>query len=707
MVTDGLILFMGREPINAGDCISKLKDKFYRWMNFTIPERKLLIEGSSFYGGITKIESVWGDNCRILNYAIADKQRNQVMKYIVAAPTGSAKTEGLISYCSMLPENITVLISTNLTREADKIAELINKEAIADYNELYKMAFINGKAYIPENPNLPRAYAYHSNVPKEDALNLRDVAKFQILVTTHAFYKNNYSGGTRWDLLAKNRDLHVIDEALETLNEFSVKDSSIKRAIMIFESIQKSNKFKENSIFEKELQLLVDELQVLKDYKGGTNLISSDKSSRIKFKWSTNKINFTLKNFQYQHQLNYNDIYKEPFNKYQLFSEILAQSISSGKSMKHFISTVNFNYIISGKKDESDDARLKTEVIEVINNLNLMNRMGQVYITANQGENSFHRVTDIEPTKSIVCFDATADINEIYKIRRTYLDDIYLSRKVDDLRDYSNVTLYTTTGQTGKQTIDNDLAINILNSVQLGKKTLIVTNLKNEHFFMQRVNSTYSDKIIEVAHWGAITGLNKWNDFDTCIVAGLNHKPKSYAQNRLIISTGDEEIAFGEKQDMLNANIEYSVILAEIIQAINRIRIRQIIDIEGNCDSANIYMILPEQMNAVYKKQIAKHMPNIKILDWILKESNGKKPVSANFDILVKYLETNINQGERKLKKEIIDESNINTNFFRTMMGKSSIQKQAFRDKLLKCGFEIDEVKPRGRKTSLQYFRKI
>ena len=75
----------------------------------------------------TKLQETWEINCLALNNAIHDKDR--IMKYVVSAPTGSAKTANLITYCSMLPSNLTSLISTNLTDEADTMAKEINDEA--------------------------------------------------------------------------------------------------------------------------------------------------------------------------------------------------------------------------------------------------------------------------------------------------------------------------------------------------------------------------------------------------------------------------------------------------------------------------------------------------------------------------------------------------------------------------------------------------
>jgi len=243
-MNDMSILFNGGSPVDTSEFLTRLKAKVSEWGDFAVPLR-------GDYDRLSPLEATWNMNCRALNNAINNKET--VMKYVISAPTGSAKTESLITYCSMLPQSFTALISTNLTDEADNIAQKINDEA----------------QHI-------RAHSYHSKKEDDEKLDIDEVAKFQIVVTTHSFYKNNYAGSDKWAILGAKRDLLVIDEALETMQEYSVKDDSITRAITIFKYIQKSNKFKDDVEFDTELNLLQDELRVLEGSAQGTILQYTD-----------------------------------------------------------------------------------------------------------------------------------------------------------------------------------------------------------------------------------------------------------------------------------------------------------------------------------------------------------------------------------------------------------------------------------------------
>jgi len=642
------LLFTTPMTVDVTKFIAKFTKKYTGWGGIVTPE----------------LETTWKLNCQILNHTINNPTK--VMKYVVSAPTGSAKTENLITYCSMLPDGVTALISTNLTDDADEIAAKINNE--------------KGKVF---------ACSFHS---KND-VNLLTAATYPVVVTTHEFYKKHYAGTPEWDFMVDNRNLLVIDEALDTMKELSVEDTAIARAILIFSHIQKWKKFKNMPRFSKELQYLKDDLKTLNDSKAGTNLIRSDKIWKL---------------------TGGSKILSIEFDKYKIFSEILGAENMDGEkntSLNKLGKALKYSYILTGINDESINKMIKQELKETIDNLNqLKNR--QVYITANIGNKSFNRVTDMMFKKPLVCFDATSTVNKVYSLREQYHKDIDRVEQVKNIRNYKNVSLHKIIDKTGKDNIDKNVATNILSSVKLGNKTLIVTHKKNESFFEQVKEDMYPSKTIEVAHWNAITGKNQWHDFDTCIIAGLNHKPEFYAQNRVIINTDTETTAFGVIQNPLKNAIADSAMIAEIIQAINRIRIRKVIDDKGNCDKANIYVMLPQYKDMAFVRDIKKEMPHIKIKEWKLKSATAIKEGKSHFDVVVKYLVNNLKDGDKIYINTVRDKLKIKDDSYRTMVGKTEGEKQEFKNKLYDYGIEIIEQSDgsRGRerkKYPKRYYSKI
>ncbi len=643
----GVLIFTNPMTVDAGEFMAKFKAKYNKWDAEITP----------------KLEMTWKLNCQVLNHVINHPEKN--IKYIVPAPTGSAKTENLITYCSLLPAGVTALISTNLIAEADNIANKINDEAGEEV-----------------------ACAFHS----ENTTSHTQAATYQIVVTTHAFYKNHYLGDDIWSILGENRDLLVIDEALDTMKEISVEDTAIERAIMIFSHLLKNPKFKNMPRFSKELQWLKDDLEILNNSKEGTHLISSDKLWKL---------------------TGGSKILSITFDRYKIFSEILGSANLDGETntpLNRMGNTIQYHNILTGINDPSGTKKIKDELKETINSLNQLKER-QVYITANNGNKSFNRVTDMIFKKALVCFDATANVNKVYSLRDKYYSDLDIIDRVKDVRNYSNVTMYTAIGQTGKDDIDISIATNILSSVKLGEKTLVVTHKGNRDYFTQAKENLYPEKTIEIAHWNAITGLNDWQKFDTCIVAGLNHKPRYYAQNRTIIHTDGESTAFGEKQNTLNTSIADSAIIVEIIQAINRIRVRKVIDDKGNCDEANIYMILPSRKDLDYKKAIRDEMPNINIKDWDLKTNTTSKKGKAKADIVIEYLSNNLKGGDQIEIYAVRDKLEINIDSYKSMIGKTQAKKEVFEERLRSHGFEITESlegsRGRKRKTPKRYYHKI
>ncbi len=617
-------------PINPIDFVKRFKKKFERWGNIATKE----------------LQETWELNCLAMNAAI--KTQDKVIKYVVSAPTGSAKTENIITYCAMLPEDVTVLIGTNLTEEANRIAKSINEEAKKEL-----------------------ACAYHAST----SLTYKEAAEFRIVVTTHSFYKRNQAGTQKWDIVGRNRDLIIIDEALEMMTEISVKSSDIRRAINLF-----SHLFSHCEKPPKELVRLQEDYDKLVSSGKGTRLISSDVMIPILNK--SGKRTF-IKSLQLPY-------------RYFLFLNMLEDN-----------DAIKFNQILTGINDESSNEIIKNKIIETLTILNSL-KSRQVYITANRGEYSYNKVVISDLRKTIVCFDATADVNYTYELRANYHQDIVKIPKVKNVRDYSNVTLHIALGQTGKTSKLIQQAHCIMENITLGEKTLVVTHKQNESLFQELAIDEYADKIISVAHWGSLTGLNDWQDFDTCVIVGLNHKPKSYSQNRAIANT-DEETAFGEEQQTINNVIADTDLAAEIIQAMNRIRIRKVTDKNGGCMSGDIYLILPLQSSDKLLKLIKAQMPNIKITDWELPDTIVLRERKGHLASVINYLLTTMKVGDSIHIAEPKEKMGINKESYRSVLGKTKERAIEFHSTLFAYGFEIVEKterdkRGRSRKDPTPYF---
>lgn len=608
-----------KSPIDPDLFVATFEVKFTAWKNIVTD----------------KLKETWKQNCLVFNNVIAKK--DEAIKYVVSAPTGSAKTENTITYCSMLPSNIKVLISTNLTSEADRLANDINNES---------------------NDN--RAIAFHS---KND-YTVEDVIDKQVLIVSHEFYKINYSFTEKWEKLIKDRDLMVIDEKLDIFQEMTVHEADINMTLNFFSSLFRKKPYSENKYFYKCLTFLYHDYDNLVNQNNGTVIYSQNKF-------------FTLtSNGQ---KMNIPSIH---VHKYFTFLSFLENY------------NFHFNYYLTGIKDSNRDEIIKRKIINTLETLNSMyNRL--TYTTANQGEYSYHRVINRLSESSFVCFDATSDVNKTYSFRSQYHNDLINIPRVNGVRDYSSVNLYYSNTPTGSSSVDSTLINSLLANIAFGNKTLIITHKSNKELVEEIVKQKYFNHTIEIAHWNALTGLNKWQDFDTCVVIGLNHKPVSYYQNRLLVNS-NEAIAFGQMQQSLYDEIKITDFVAEIIQAINRLRIRKVTTLNGGCDSANIYLTLPSINTAHYIQLIQSHMPNIQVHAWNLPQGTT---ASTNYKSqVVSYLLKSMNSGDRILLNEPRDQLGINVETYKDVVGRSTRKKEDFKKYLNSLGFDITELKVVGAK---------
>lgn len=647
-------------PINSKDFVSKFKRKFQRWGNHITKE----------------LEQTWEQNCFVFNEVIHKK--DDALKYVVSAPTGSAKTENMITYCAMLPTDCTVLISTNLIDEANRIAEAINTEASDD-----------------------RACPFHS----KNRIRLDQAMNFQIMVVTHAFYKNNNISRIKWKRAAKYRDLVIIDEAINTIREASVTLNDVRIAVNLFEGLHdeilkkedlyqleslfnpESKTYIQNNVikFEIELRNLIDEFNNLEDIfqspEQGTKIVHEDTLIDMSDEKDTSRMKplaFVMP-------------------KFSDFINILKRN------------RIKCNKILTGIDDESNDNLIKEKIIETLENLNFFLEK-QTYITAVNGIHSLNRVKDYLPRQSIVCLDATADVNKIYELREKYHGDIVRVPRIENVRDYSSVELFTKPMATSKKKITKDVLEEVLKSIAFGNETLFVISKRNKDILEELLSGdSYKQHTTDIATWGSLTGLNKWQTFDSCVIVGLNHKPKQHSQNRNIIST-DNAIAFSvAQQNTINQDIARSDLVAEIVQAMNRIRIRKVTSSDGKCDNATIYLSLPTTDYSEYLTSIQQHMTNINCQDWNL---NVQSIELSAYDQVISYLNDHLDIGDKVKINSLRDVVPMKNETFRCAVGKTAKGKQEFDRKAKAQGYQIlkeleSDSRGRTKKNPTRYIRRL
>ena len=155
-----------------------------------------------------------------------------------------------------------------------------------------------------------------------------------------------------------------------------------------------------------------------------------------------------------------------------------------------------------------------------------------------------------------------------------------------------------------------------------------------------------------MAHWGAIDGKNEWQDYDAVALYGLPYLDRIQPEASLIAIKqwgGGKVTDTAEYQRDID-RLYWGHIAVKVVQAINRVRCRRIIDRQGNCSVTDVYLLLPPKAQAAnITKQIAKAMPHIKGRMWHSPVAKKKLRRSSYEEPLLSYLRI-LGRGEHLAK---------------------------------------------------------
>jgi hypothetical protein len=155
----------------------------------------------------------------------------------------------------------------------------------------------------------------------------------------------------------------------------------------------------------------------------------------------------------------------------------------------------------------------------------------------------------------------------------------------------------------------------------------------------------------DVGHWGAIDGRNDWSDYDTAVIFGLHYRTRVWSTNLFFALRGYQDDYWSEypdwnEHDNVHQVMEQRQLSVSIIQAINRIRCRRVIDAQGRSPSADIYTVLPkDQTGDAILRDILVDMPCIQEVPWAF-ELDGPTVATvrkgSSHEALITYMTTRL-----------------------------------------------------------------
>jgi hypothetical protein len=168
-----------------------------------------------------------------------------------------------------------------------------------------------------------------------------------------------------------------------------------------------------------------------------------------------------------------------------------------------------------------------------------------------------------------------------------------------------------------------------------------------EDTIRKKWGQTSKFKDFSVGHWNAVDGRNTWQDFDTAVILGLPYRPQTWATNTFWALQGPQDdhwLSSPEWKQYKNVRreMEQRQMSVSVIQAINRIRCRHVIDGEGRCPPADIFIVLTEDaMGDAILDDIKADMPGLDVRPWdfALDPPKAKKPrVGSSHERLITYM---------------------------------------------------------------------
>ena len=573
--------------------------------------------------------------------------------WIVVQPaTGTGKTQGAIVYCSLLDlsNHPGALIVTRLINDANMIAAQINE--------------LSGREV---------AIAHHS----ESDSKLVDLKDWPVLVITHRAYEMalDFLGqdGTiqqtwpffhEWD--GQRRKLVIIDECLDLVDHSRVDLDSLRQTLAAIPQTVRNQ-------FPAQIDLITGVVEILEQ----VNEKMSGKSTPER-----------MIDISGSSQLSPTDL----------------------TPLRAALRGIRFDWQ-NKKNDLYENERLRKVHDEVLRSLNYMFR-SWLYYTKIDARHTFNtaRLLVPEEVKGAVVLDATASANVVYQL----FDHALLWTPPPGARDYQNVTLHVSNGhRLGKvfmscnsQKLSEEL-IAQLNDTLAGRDVFLITHKAVE----PRVMSYETSFKLNTGHWGKVDGSNQWKDCDTCVVFGLPFRPDWWTASLFMAYRGPQETEwlradtrpFNGYMDIRQA-LKRGQIITDVVQAINRVQCRKVIDAEGNCPPTDVYLMLPDPRYGELLSGIEAEMPGVKTVAWAMgQQQTTKRLKRSNIEAAaVKYFGGMLPGRESKSRMQ--RELGISLRSMDTLIKKMLDDDCELSRMILKLGVKVEVI--REGKTQRTFFVK-
>jgi len=546
------------------------------------------------------LHATWEQISNYFKLHIMNHEHEDAKKwYVLSPPTGSGKTEGTVIYAAMLADRENydhpgMLIVTRLISDCEIIAQRINEFGSRD-----------------------TAIAFHSDTN----LKITELGENPVLVITHKAYEiamdkleDGDSKKSKWpyfhDWQIGTRKLVVIDECLDIVQDATIGLDGLRETLGLIPQFIRDKHPLDIDAIETMIDILASFHMRTKDYGGRIPdaMLRDDKNPIPGIPPDFRELIITLKEGQLDNPYKHEERLKNLQNIYQSW----------------------FYYH-------------KKSVDHTLNSARLL-------------------VPD-DGIKGAVVMDGTAWANRVYEIHK----DSEIIKPPEGSRNYRNFILHVSMGhKVGKNSMKENAKTLIpvlmenLSDKLKGKEVFVVCHKVVEPLMEGFDPQTFD---LKTGHWGAIDGSNEWRDCEIVVIVGLPYLPDTWSANTFMALQGAQDTDWlrsdgdrpWEKYPDIRQALMRGRMSSDIVQAINRIRSRKVINSEGDCETTEGYIMLPannEEADDILKN-IRAMMPDILIKeDWNF-SAQRKRVRGSNWEkAFLKYLE-NMAVGDEQSKVDV------------------------------------------------------
>lgn len=550
---------------------------------------------------------------------VTGDEKARILWHCYSPPTGAGKSEGTMLYSAMLSalpdtEHPGVLIIVRFIQQCRKMRDRIN-------HYVRKYGYRN---------QVPTGYCidYHS---EQETISKEELKDYPVLVITHEAYLKAMEGlGNRdiretWKFFHSyrdgNRKLLVIDEALDLVHQVQLNHKQLAKTLSsIPRGMQQNHRG------------AVGYMKKLLAHMGRTE-------DRLKGKGGAPK----------------EDV---------LSMKSLPPVVPDFQALINDLKGVKFDVEDLEKNDPIERGRLfrihrkRIKAVEAIATLWSFYSTETPKLTINSA-----RVL-IPPTAAgPVVLDATGKTNKTYDLFK----QIVMVDPPAGSRNYQNLTVHTAIEKVGigKNKMDENqakmtasLIKDLDRRLKPSDKALIICH-KNVEPRLAGLPSKFEK---HVTHWGNLDGSNEWRDCNIVIVFGISFMPGYWSANQYFSLVEKPKKGFRKDMSLMSIRreLQNSKILTDIIQGINRIQSRKVMDEPGNCPPCECFILLSSHhgpLNGYLLEGIKASLPGVTILhDWDFALTEKRVRVSdaeKAFMSFIRCMDQNSRVSRRAVEMEL------------------------------------------------------